>query len=95
MKNRFIFREGGGHVVIQNKGGQTRIYKSLFNQEQSRGHVGSIILQHAVRSVTCTRYNLLSEAFERDDDATTPVIHSETEHLACVSVHSICDTRRK
>jgi hypothetical protein len=65
MKNRFLVREGGGHVVIQNKGGQTRIYASLFNQEQSQGHAGSIILQHAVRSVTSTPYILLPEASER------------------------------
>jgi hypothetical protein len=81
--------------MIQNKGSQTRIYKSLFNQGQSQGHAGSIILQHAVRSVTSTPYILLPEASERTDEDMTPVIQSETEQLACAPFHSICDSRRK
>lgn len=95
MKNRSIVGEDGGHVVIQNKGGHTWIYKSLFNQEQSQRHAGSIILQHAVRSVTFTPYILPAEASERNDEDPTPVLYSKTERLSCASFHSVCDTRRK
>lgn len=92
-KNRFIVPEDGGHVVIQNKGSETRIYKSLFNQEQSQGHDGSIILQLAVRSVTSTPYILLPEASGE---------LRRTRHLRCTAkqsvqrvLHSIpFDTRR-